>query len=89
MNLQEITSALDKLNNWVIDGGAITKQLEFDNFSDSLNFVNKLKDIAEKNNHYPSITIRNNLVRLHLMTFNTGELTQKDFEVAKEIDKLK
>ena len=88
MNLQEITKAMEELDNWGLASNSITKEFKFENFSGSLNFVNKVGEIAEAHNHHPDITIRYNIVVLSLTTHSSDGLTEKDFEVAKEIDSL-
>jgi 4a-hydroxytetrahydrobiopterin dehydratase len=89
MNLGEITSRLEEISNWGINGNTITKQFEFENFSEALDFVNKVGKIAELHAHHPDITIRYNIVVLSLTDHSTGELTEKDFVVAKAIDTIK
>jgi 4a-hydroxytetrahydrobiopterin dehydratase len=43
---------------------------------------------AEKAVHHPDITINYNLVTLSLSTHSEGGVTEKDFQLAKEIDGL-
>jgi 4a-hydroxytetrahydrobiopterin dehydratase len=88
MNLQEITKAMEGLENWGLNGNAITKQFEFKDFREALEFVNKIGKTSEEHSHHPDITIRFNVVVLTLTTHSSGELTEKDFELAKAIDKL-
>ena len=89
MNLQEITTALEGLSNWGLEGSnALTKQFDFKDFKEALEFVNKISEIAEKSKHFPNITIRQHIVILSLTTHETGEITGKDINLAKEIDSL-
>ena len=88
MNLQEITKAMEKLDNWGLASNSISKEFKFENFSGSLNFVNKVGEISNSLDHHPDITIRYNTVVLSLTTHSSDGLTEKDFEVAKEIDSL-
>ena len=88
MNLQEITSAMEDLSNWGLEGSnSLTKQFEFIDFKESIEFVNKIAEVSEKAEHHPDITIRNNFVVLSL-TSDIGELTEKDFALAKDIDSI-
>ena len=88
MNLEEVTHALDKVDNWALERNAITKQFEFNTFKQAIDFVNHVAKIAEKHEHHPDILIRYGLVFLTLTTHTHGGLTPKDFEVAEEIDKI-
>ena len=88
MNLEEITSLIGELSGWGLNGNMITKTFDFKSFPEAIDFVNKIAEIAEKHNHHPDITIRHTVVHLALTTHSAGGLTEKDFEVAKEIDLL-
>lgn len=88
MNLGEITKNLSKLKNWSLNGQEIEKNFEFNTFKESLAFVNKVGELAEKHEHHPDIIISYNFVRLTLTTHSAKTLTQKDFALAEEIDKL-
>ena len=88
MNLQEIAERMEKLDNWSLEGNTIVKGFSFDNFMEALDFVNKVGKVAEEKGHHPNILIDYSLVRLVLTTHSVRELTEKDFEVAEEIDKI-
>ena len=88
MNIGEITNELRKLDNWTLDASTIVKDYEFKDFVESIAFVNKVKDAAEKNEHHPDIIIRYNKVKLILTTHSAKGLTWKDFALAKEIDSM-
>lgn len=79
---------MSKLRNWALDGNSIVKDKVFRNFKESLEFVNKVGEIAEKHNHHPTILISYEIVRMTLITHSVKGLTLKDFDVAEEIDKL-
>ena len=49
----EIDSRLKELNGWSRQGDKLTKRFKFDNFADSLAFVNKVGEIAEAADHHP------------------------------------
>lgn len=88
MDLASIQQRMGKLNNWAIDGNSIAKDFQFKDFREALIFVNKVGDIAEKHNHHPNIVIIYNNVRLTLITHSAKSLTEKDFDVAEEIDTI-
>ena len=45
---QELKSALKKLPEWELEGKAITRMIEFEDFMEGIDFVNLLADIAEE-----------------------------------------
>ncbi len=55
---------------------------------DAIGFVNRIAQAAEKAGHHPDITINYNVVSIALSTHSEGGVTEKDFELAKEIDGL-
>jgi 4a-hydroxytetrahydrobiopterin dehydratase len=66
----------------------IARSFRFRNFSDAMQFVNKVARFAERANHHPDIMIRYDKVRLTLTTHDEGGLTEKDFKLAGQINRL-
>jgi 4a-hydroxytetrahydrobiopterin dehydratase len=64
------------------------KTFVFTNFSEALAFMVQVGMIAEKRNHHPDWTNRYNKVFIRLTTHDQGGVTDKDFELAFEIDRL-
>jgi len=88
LTLQEINNEMSSLRDWSLEGSSIVKNFSFTDFKESLEFVNKVGEIAEKHNHHPDVMINYNIVRLVLSTHSVNALTKKDFEVAREVDGL-
>ncbi len=88
LTLQELQDRLGKLDNWALDGQFIVKEVDFHSFKESVDFVNKVAELAEKEDHHPEITISGNIVRLSLTTHKEHSLTNKDFDFAEKIDKI-
>lgn len=89
LTLQEVSKLMEKLDNWVLDGQSIVKETEFPDFKSAIEFVNKVAEVSEKHNHHPEIIITFNIVRLSLTTHSAKALTEIDFKVAEDIDKIK
>jgi 4a-hydroxytetrahydrobiopterin dehydratase len=88
LNSQDIKNWLKKLPEWELEKKAIERTYEFDDFSQAIEFVNGVAEIAEEDDHHPNIDIRYNKVRLALSTHSEGGLTDLDFELAEKIDTL-
>ena len=84
----ELESALKKLPEWDIDGKTITRSIEFEEFTEAIDFVNDLAEIAEKAQHHPDILIQYSKVILNLMTHDAGGVTELDVELAQRVDNL-
>lgn len=85
---QEIKSKVKNLKGWALKEGEIKKTFEFGNFLESIEFVNKIAPIAEKENHHPDIEINYNKVTVSLSTHDEGGVTEKDFILAEKIEDL-
>jgi len=84
----EIKTWLKKVPEWEVEEKAIVRLFEFEDFTESMDFVNAVAEIAEELDHHPDIDIRWNKVKLALCTHSKGGLTPFDFETAERIDTL-
>ncbi|MBS3084449.1 4a-hydroxytetrahydrobiopterin dehydratase [Candidatus Pacearchaeota archaeon] len=74
---------------WKEEDMLLVKEFKFKDFLGAIEFVNKVAKLAERINHHPNILIHSyNLVRITLTTHSENKITKKDYEMAKEIDKL-
>jgi 4a-hydroxytetrahydrobiopterin dehydratase len=68
---------------------AIVRDLKFADFAAAIAFVNHVAQAAEAANHHPDILVHGwNKVRLTLSTHSQGGLTDADFQLAGQIDRL-
>ena len=68
---------------------SIVRELSFANFADAITFVNRVAEAAQGANHHPDILLHGwNKVRLTLSTHSLGGLTDADFQLAGQIDRL-
>ena len=79
---------LKKIPEWELEKKHIERVFEFDDFTQAMDFVNSVAEIAEEDDHHPNIDIRYNKVRLALSTHSEGGLTDLDFELAEKIETL-
>ncbi len=70
------------------DQKCISRTFKFKDFKESINFVNKVAELAESEGHHPDINISYNKVTLELTTHAVGGLTENDFIVATKINLL-
>lgn len=88
LNTSQIAESMKTLDNWQLEGDEIHKQFEFEDFAAAMAFVNRVAEAAEAAEHHPDLDIRYNKVLCALSTHSAGGLTQKDFELAAQIDGL-
>ena len=82
----EITEQLADLDGWIQEGKAIRKQFELEDFTQAMEFVMHVAEIAEELDHHPDIDIRFNQVTVSCSTHDEGGLTIKDFELAARVE---
>ena len=73
---------------WELKANEIQKLFTFKNFVESMTFVNKVADIAERNGHHPDFSISYNKVIITLTTHAINGLSINDFIVASKIDQI-
>jgi 4a-hydroxytetrahydrobiopterin dehydratase len=88
LTLKQIQAELSSAARWKKKGNAVTRTFEFKDFVAAMKFVNAVARAAEKTQHHPDIDIRWNKVRLLFTTHDAGGLTEKDFAMARECDRL-
>lgn len=88
LNKNEIQQKLKDMGGWSHQGKAIQKRYTLKSFIPAMGLVNKIAEAAEKAQHHPDITINYNVVGISLSTHSEGGVTQKDFDLAQQIDKL-
>ena len=82
----EIQRMLGKIPGWSRKGDSITKTFQFKDFLSGIDFVGGIAQVAEAANHHPDIDIRYNKVTCTLSTHSATGITQKDLNLAAQID---
>lgn len=81
-----IQRELGSLAGWSRRGDVLTRTYQFRNFSQAMEFVNRVAGLAESANHHPDIDIRYSKVTLTLSTHDAGGITSNDVALARSID---
>lgn len=88
LSIKEIHDRLEELKGWEMTGSEISKEFNFENFREAMEFAQKVGEEAEREHHHPDILIRYNKVTTTLTTHDANGLTYKDFKLAKIIEQL-
>jgi len=83
---EEILFNLAEMEDWKVENKILSRRFEFANFAESLEFVNKVGEIAEKHDHHPDILFGWGYAEINLTTHDRGGITAFDFAVAREIE---
>ena len=74
--------------SWVLKGKFIHREITFKDFTEAFAFMTSVASEAEKADHHPTWKNTYNKVNISLTTHDTDGLTDKDFALAKEIDRI-
>ena len=86
----QIVKNLTDLADWSQEENHISKIFQLKDFAEALAFVNKIGAEAEKMDHHPDIFIHSwNKVKITISTHSEGGITEKDFQLAEKIERLK
>lgn len=86
LSAQEVESQLGE--GWTFADDAIHKTFEFDAFMDAVGFINSIAAKAEAANHHPDLRNSFRTVEVSLSTHSEGGVTEKDLDLAREIDEV-
>jgi 4a-hydroxytetrahydrobiopterin dehydratase len=82
----EIKETMQTIPGWTLQDGKLTRDWTFKDFVQAMEFVNKIATLAEAAGHHPDIDIRYNNVRLSLVSHDAGGITQRDANMAGQIN---
>ena len=81
---------LKQVPSWELsdDGKQIERKFKFKNFAESMEFVNKVGEIAEAEGHHPDIEFGWGYAEIELSTHAIKGLSENDFILAAKINQL-
>jgi len=88
LNDSEIETRLETLKGWKHEGNFITKAFEFRKFTDGIAFIDRVAEVADREEHHPDINVRYTTVTLSLQTHSEGGVTKWDVELAKAVEQM-
>lgn len=80
---------LSTSNGWTEKDSSLVKDFGFKSFREAQDFINRVADIAESQNHHPKIEWLYDKVQLSLSTHDAGDtVTNKDIKLANSINSI-
>ena len=76
------------LEHWYLENGWIRRKYMTDGWPQTLMAVNAIGYLCEAAYHHADLSVSYAKLWVKLMTHDAGGITDKDFELAKEIEKL-
>ena len=84
----EVDRRLAGLEGWKRGEGEIYRWFRFPGFPEAIAFLGRLVEPCERLHHHPDIESHHDRVRIALHTWSANAITEKDFELAQEIQHL-
>jgi 4a-hydroxytetrahydrobiopterin dehydratase len=85
---EESENYLKQVDNWTLVDNSIMKKFKLKDFVGAINFVNKIADVAEGEQHHPDILVYGwHKVKVILSTQSINGLSENDFILAAKFDK--
>lgn len=81
----EVDARLRALPGWTREGRRIRRTFTFDGFKEAITFVNRVAELAERQDHHPDILVEYRKVTLTLTSHDAGGLTARDLRLAEAI----
>jgi 4a-hydroxytetrahydrobiopterin dehydratase len=76
------------VTDWQEQDDALVREFELPSFPAAIDFVDRLAELAEGENHHPDIDIRYRKVTVRWTTHSEGGVTAKDREMAERTSAL-
>ena len=93
LSATEIVTQLSKLNGeqalgWRLMDGALEKTFTFENYYQTIGFVNALAFIANAENHHPDLVVTYSKCTVRFNTHDANGISVSDFFCASKADAL-
>lgn len=84
------SSLLLNIPSWnTLNNKALRKEIAFRNFGHAVKYIEKIRDIAEREKHFPDIYLHDEkFLTITLSSPHTGGLTKNDCIIAAKIDSI-
>jgi 4a-hydroxytetrahydrobiopterin dehydratase len=84
----EIQKAIAELGIWAVKGGKLHRGYKFPSFVHAFGFMAQVALLAERAAHHPEWFNVYNRVVVDLTTHDAGGITQKDLDLAREMEQI-
>ena len=86
---EEVDKLMGQVQGWeVVNDHHLRKEFKFEDFKETLGFVNRVGEVAEAQWHHPDINFGWGRAEVTIWTHKINGLTESDFILAAKIDRL-
>ncbi|MFB6355184.1 MAG: 4a-hydroxytetrahydrobiopterin dehydratase [bacterium] len=84
----DISRELSNRSGWDRQGDRIQRVYSFGDFVEAVDFTSAIVEPAEEYNHHPDLEVSWGEVVVNIMTHDEGGITEKDFQLADNIEQI-
>ena len=89
LSSEEIKKKLETLPGWRYEVNSIKKLFKTQNYPSTMGFVTAVGGFCQRQNHHPDyILMKYKEVEVSFSTHSAGGVTQKDIDIALDIEKI-
>lgn len=85
---KDVRARLDRLRGWKLEDGRLAKAYKFNDYYETMAFVNATAWVSNAENHHPDLVVLYNECRVAYITHAINGLSENDFICAEKIDAL-
>ncbi len=86
----QLTKELENMPGWEYKNGSIVKEYKTGNFANTMALTSGIGALCQQFDHHPDyLTLKYSSVLVAFSTHTEGGITEKDINIAKEIEKLR
>ena len=89
MNPEIVFEKVKEIRGWFVDGGSIKKTFKTKGFPATMGLVSTIGAICQQHDHHPDyMLVKYSEVEVSFSTHDANGITQKDLDIAKEINEF-
>ncbi len=88
LSQERIDELLKELDGWEYSDGKISRTFSFKDFYETVEFVNAIAWIANREGHHPDLEVSYNTCKAYFWTHAINGMSENDFICAAKIDAL-
>jgi 4a-hydroxytetrahydrobiopterin dehydratase len=88
LDAARVRGALAELPGWELSGDEIGKTYSFENYYETMAFVNATAWVSHRENHHPDLEVGYNKCRVRYSTHSIGGISENDLICAARVDAL-
>ncbi len=88
LTAKQVRPMLKGLEGWALDGGMISRTYKFNNYFETMAFVNAAAWVSHREDHHPDMVVKWGECKVSYVTHAIDGLSENDFICAAKLDAL-